>query len=464
MIRRVLVCALFLFFLQSCLTYYEKNIIFHQEFASGDYVKANVTLDNNKYIQKSRNQLLYYLDKGVTLQMMGKFEESNKFFEDAYIYIEDFKRNYGMEALAFVTNDMMRNYGGEDFEQVFIHYYKANNYIMMDLIDEALVEIRRINIKLNEISDKYKSEKKYKRDAFAHVMMGLMYEASGDENNAFIAYRNAYDIYESDFTTFFKLNAPLQLKKDLVRTAYLNGFYEEAERYEKKFNIQYVRDSNNYPELIFIWHNGLGPIKDEWSINFIIIRGSGGYVSFVNKELGLTFGFYTHSQDEYNSLGNLKVIRVAFPKYSVRKGTLTGAAIAVDNQEYPVELLEDFNKIAKKSLHDRMTREMSKTLLRVALKQAAEYAARQENEGLGAALSVLNAATEKADTRNWQTLPAQVFYTRVPLASDTNIVNHYSFKGAHKKLEESITVVPKKKIQFLYRQTVPKESILKDKF
>ena len=243
----------------------------------------------------------------------------------------------------------------------------------------------------------------------------------------------------------------------------MNGFYEEAERYEKMFNIKYVRDTNNFPELIFIWHNGLGPIKDEWSINFTIIRGQRGYVSFVNKEMGLTFGFYTRSQDEYNSLGNLKVIRVAFPKYSVRQGTLSGASVSVDNQEYKLELLEDFNKIALKSLDDRMRREMAKTLLRLALKQAAEHAARKENEGLGAALSILNAATEKADTRNWQTLPAQVFYTRIPLSHDTNIVHHYSFKGAHKKLEESIIVAPKKKIQFIYRQTVPKESILQNK-
>ena len=461
---RALFGACLLLILVSCLTYYERNLVFHQNFAAGNYAEADASLDHNKFIQKKRNQLLYYLDKGVTKQLMGEYAESNEFFELAYLYIEDFRQNYGIEALALVTNDMLRNYGGEDFEQIFLHYYKAINYMFMDQIDEALVEVRRINIKLNEINDKYKSEAKYKRDAFAHTLMGLLYEASGDENNAFIAYRNAYEIYSTDYKEFFAMSPPNQLKRDLLRTAYLNGFYEEVEFYEKEFKMKYEHVHQAPKDLVFIWHNGLGPIKDEWSINFAVVRGAGGYVSFVNKELGLTFGFYTRSTDEYNSLGNLKVVRVAFPRYTSRQGTYSGGMLKLNGQEYRMERLEDFDAIAIKSLEDRMIRELSKTLLRQALKQAAEYAARQENEGLGAAVSILNAATEKADTRNWQTLPSKVYYARVPITQDSAKIEFYTQRGDHGKLQETLEANTSKKLQFRFRQTVPKESILQDKF
>jgi hypothetical protein len=64
--------------------------------------------------------------------------------------------------------------------------------------------------------------------------------------------------------------------------------------------------------------------------------------------------------------------------------------------------------------------EFSKALIRVALKKATEYSARKEDENLGALIGMVNAMTEKADTRNWQTLPHSILYTRVPLAEGTN--------------------------------------------
>lgn len=452
--------AICLLLLQSCLTFYERNLIFHEQFAKHQYKEANATLDKNKYIQKEKNRLLYLLDKGVVLQMMGQYEESNKFFEEAYIFIEDFQRNFGREALSLITSDMVRDYGGEDFEKVFVHYYKAMNYIMLDQLEEAMVEARRINIKLNEINDKYKSDNKYKRDAFAHVLIGLLYEASGDENNAFIAYRNAYEIYEEDYSKFFAISAPDQLKKDLIKMAAKNGFYDSQEFYEKKFKMSYDEMPSHDKELAFIWHNGLGPIKDEWSINFIVIRGQGGLVVFENKDLGLSFSFYMRSDDEKSSLGDLKVVRVAFPKYTVRKDVFSNATVNSMGKDYKFEKLEDINEIAIKTLNDRMIRELSKTLLRTALKQAAEYAARQDNENLGALVSVFNAVTEKADTRNWQTLPAKIYYSRIPLQSDTMKMEIITYKNNTRLVDGNIEAIAKRKLNFQLYHSVAAESML----
>lgn len=460
MLRRALSVAILLLLLQSCLTFYQRNLIFHEQFAKRDYSAAIESLEKNKFIQKEKNRLLYMLDKGVVLQMMGNYEESNKIFEEAYIFVDDFQRNVGREALALVSSDMARDYGGEDFEKIFIHYYKAMNFIMMNQYDEAMIEARRINIKLNEINDKYKSDSKYKRDAFAHVLMGLLYEAAGDENNAFIAYRNAYDIYSEDYERFFNIKAPNQLKKDLIRTAAMNGFYDFQVTYEKQFDIKLADIEKSKRELILIWHNGLGPVKDEWSINFVVIKGAGGLVLFENKEFNLSFTFYMRSEDEQASLGDLKVVRVAFPKYSVRNDVFSRAIVKSPNGDHQIELLEDINEIAIKSLHDRMVRELSKTLLRTALKQVAEAAARQENEGLGAAMSILNAVTEKADTRNWQTLPAKISYSRIPLENDSSQLELVVFRGNQQLVGEQFSVSSKNRISFKLSHSVAAESML----
>ena len=135
-----------------------------------------------------------------------------------------------------------------------INFYKALNYIDLNDMEGALVEVRKINIKLNQLNDKYPDNKnRYQRDAFAHLLMGLIYDATGDYNNAFIAYRNAYEVYQSDYIKNFGVKAPEQLKQDLMRTAYICGFSAELKQYEKEFNTTYTHtDARGWTTRVFL--------------------------------------------------------------------------------------------------------------------------------------------------------------------------------------------------------------------
>ncbi|MCB0283150.1 MAG: hypothetical protein H6627_04645 [Calditrichae bacterium] len=412
---RALSVLFFVLLLYSCATWYQKNLLFQESFSTGDIEKANELLDENKEAAEGKDRLLYFLQKGVVLQMLGKYEESNQYFEDAYIFTEDLQKNYALEALSFFSNPTIVPYEGEDFEVVQLHYYKAMNYLRMNMLEEAQVECRRLNIKLNDLNDRYGNKKnRYKQDAFALNLMGIIFEASGEINNAFTSYRNAYETYEKIYKPYFGVDAPEQLKKDLLRTAYLNGFDDDLRFYQKIFKMEYKPVKESGGELVFFLNNGLGPVKDEWSLNFAIVKGSGGSVNFVNEELGLSFPFSSGKKDDLQ-LGDLKVVRVAFPKYIERKPFYVSAQLSSDSTAVAMEKAQDINQIAFKTLQDRMLRELGNSLLRLAVKQASEYAVRQKSEGLGALLSVVNAVTEKADTRNWQTLPYSIFYARIAL-------------------------------------------------
>lgn len=411
---------LLLTFASSCATYYEVNREFTEDFESGRLQEANEVLSGKKKIEKSKDRLLYYLNKGVVLSMLGEYEESNEYLEKAYLYTEDYQINYLNEATSLLTNPMFTAYRGEDHENLMVLYYKALNFLRMGKYDEALVECRRLNIRLQQLSDKYTSEKKYQRDAFIHTLMGIIYDAKKDYNNAFIAYRNALEIYNTDYQEIFSIAPPDQLKEDLLRTAWLTGFYEEFDQYKKEFGMEnYKYSPHQGGTLVFFWNNGLGPVKSEWSINFAVVHGAGGVVNFTNDEYGFNFPFTVpyDEEEESTSLKDLEFFRVAFPKYQERALFFNEAAIKVNGQSYSLELAEDVNAIAFRSLRERMLKEFGKALLRVALKKAAEHGARSEDEGLGAAVSFLNALTEKADTRNWQTLPHSIYYTRVPLST-----------------------------------------------
>lgn len=369
---------------------------------------------NEEKLSKGRNRFLFWVNAGIVESMRGHFEESNAYFEKADLFIEDDQKKIGEEGAALLLNPNLSTYRGEDHEKLLINYYKALNYYQLGEYDEAIVECKRMNIRLQQLSDKYKSERRYKEDAFIHTLMGIIYDGSGDYNNAFIAYRNAFNIYTSSYKDLFDFNVPEQLKHDLIRTADLSGIYDERDRFTKKFAIKYQRPKSGQSQAVVLWNNGLGPIKDEWGINFAIIYGSNGWVSFVNEDFGMTFPFYIGD----SNLNGLTWIKVVFPKYVERPMYYNKATVNYNQASKNLSLVEDINAISFKVLEERMLLEFSKSLLRVALKQAAAAQVGKENEGLGAALSVLASATESADTRNWQTLPHSIYYTRIFINSD----------------------------------------------
>ncbi len=447
-----------LLILSSCVSFYELNYEFNKNFERGDLEGAENILEQNKKEERSKTRFLYYANRGVVAHLLGKYEESNNWLEQAYLFGEDHRKNYLNFAGSYFLNPNLIVYPGEDHEHLMLLYYKALNYLRMSEYDNALVECRRLNNRLYSLADKYTSEKKYQRDAFVHNLMGIVYEASGDANNAFIAYRNSLEIYETDYAEMFELEVPDQLKEDLMRTAYAAGFNEELAQYEQKFGYEYKRTTSEGGYLVFFWHNGLAPVKDEWSINFVTIDGGDGRVFFQNEDYGLDFPFYYNSSDNDDiGISDLSGTRIAFPKYVEREPYFNYGDLQVNGQYYTLEKAEDINAIAFKTLRERMLAELGKGLLRVALKKAIEKQVRKEDETLGFLVSALNFASEQADTRNWQTLPHSIHYTRVPLNEGKNEVEIYT-DGPRSESAQTFTFVGKRGVtQFHSYQSLESE-------
>jgi len=434
-----------LWLLGSCATYYQSNYNFNQEFERGNLSNALATLQANASEANGKREFLYYVNNGLVLSMMGRYTESNDYFEKAFLFGEDYRKNYLYEVASYLTNPTVTSYKGEDHEHLMVLYYKALNFLKMGRTQEALVECRRLNIRLQQLSDRYDSESKYQRDAFVHTLMGIIYETDKDYNNAFIAYRNALEIYQDDYVRLFQIEVPEQLKIDILRTSFLSGFESEFNHYKAIFGMDdYVYQVPEGGELVFFWHNGLSPVKAEWGITFIVSRRD-NWIYFTNAELGLTFPFPldNYNESDRNGLARLEFFRVAFPRYLQRPVYFTEASISSPEKSYPLHLLEDVNKIAFKSLQQRMNLELSKALIRVALKKAAEYQVKKEDKTLGSVLGMINALTEKADTRNWQTLPHSIYYARVPLAAGKSTLS-LRLHGPKESSEQQFTYETKK--------------------
>lgn len=422
------VIALSCCLLSGCRTYYDKTLTFNKKYEAGDYAEARDYLSSQSKLQKSGVKVLYDLNYATSSFMMDSTDESISHFLLADNYVDNFSKNYSYEALALITNPTVRPYEVEYHESVMIHFYQALNYIKHGNTEDAMVECRRMNLVLNNLSDAFRKHdgKRYSRDAFGHLLMAILYEMNGDNNNAFIAYRNALEIYEEDYAKLFKTSIPDALKRGIIRTAYRTGFTTEGMKYENKFKQKYQGASTGKGRLVAFLLDGMSPVKTQQDVSFV--KGSGvGYLNFTDSNTGLTVPIFWGdcSSSEQSSLNDISYIRIAIPQYESRgsrcKGTLT-----INGTAQTAELVENIDKIARQSLKDKLWLNLGKSILRAAVKETAHQAVANQNQYAGLLVNIMNAVTEKADTRCWMSLPAQVRLVDVELDEGTYTVNYSS--------------------------------------
>jgi uncharacterized protein len=445
-IRLILLLAVVLL-LGSCASYNKQAADYYYHLQRGNYAKASSALDKTKLLQKQRNRLLYLLEKGKLCHLMQQWDSSNNYFNQADQLIENSRNSAKDIALGTLMNPMMQTYQAEAFEKYLVHYYKALNYLQLHEPEEALVEARRISLQTQAQEDRNAHNNKYSSDAFSLMLQGLIYEKNNDVNNAFIAYRNAADVYLKNNGSYYGTGMPEQLKKDLLRTAAQNGFIDELQRYEKLLNTTYNKEElTDGGELIIFWESGSAPVKEQQDIYFSLFKNASNGFFFADAN-----GLYNVPYDMSNGynrdnikLEDLRSFRVALPKYKSQPMTHSGASIQAGSSTYTLEAVENINTLATATLQERLLKELSSSLTRLAVKKLTEAAIRpdekkedddkgkteeekkkaekkrNQREALALGLQLFNFATEKADTRNWQSLPHTIFYTRLPLKKGDN--------------------------------------------
>ena len=175
-----------------------RYLLIEQSLVAGDPQQAAAIVEQTEKEYGAKGRLLYEMDRGMVLQLAGRYQQSSAALEQAEEEVERlYTRTIRSETAAFLTNDNALPYEGDAYEHVMINVIKALNYAAQGQLQEALVEARRIDHRLNVLSDRVTDADRYRNDGFARYVSGILYEATGDLNNAFIAYRNAYEAYGS---------------------------------------------------------------------------------------------------------------------------------------------------------------------------------------------------------------------------------------------------------------------------
>jgi len=417
------------FLLFSCapsLKYYTKidEYLLNQEFDSAWHLARK----NTKAFDKL-NAVIYYLDEGILAHFAARYSESNQSLAKAESIMDElYTESISKHIASFIINDNTIPYRGEDFERALVNLFMALNYVGLGSLEDALVEARKVDNKLNIFNAQYEDDKKnvYREDAFIRFLMGVLYEAEGEINDAYISCWKAENIYKNDYFRNYGVSPPVFLIENLLTLSRELDFREEFRDIQNEYNkVLFINpiEKKSLAEIFFIHYNGLGSVKVE------------------------TF-FSVPMPDNY-------VAKIAYPEFKKRRYRISKSKIYLENLStrrsyiFETELMEDIASIAVMNLKNRINRIKAKAIARatakyLAARQAYKAARREGGEMLGllvkAASQAASWASEQADVRHWRSLPAEIRVGRI-------LIPPGEYKGRIDFVDSNRAVVISKQIQ-----------------
>lgn len=339
------------------------------------------------------DRLLYLLDTGTILHFDSQHEASNRNFMEAEVLIQQLDRiSITEETASMLSNDEAKPYKGEDHEKIMISVYIIMNFLALQQWESAQIEVRKIQEKLEVL--RRNEGQKYTEDPFASYLSGLVFEAQGQFDSAYIDYKKVHEL-QPDF--------PL-VKDDLLRLSQRLNFTDDYDQWVKAFGKHSLNKEaeKNSEEVIFIYAAGKSPRKlaHQSSANSVMI----GYM--VAGGIGAAAG------------GDFLI---PIPRYKNRPYSIQQIRVSQNAQEIAQSAeVENLEEVAQQSLKDRVGREVAKSLLRLASKAKMQDEIRKSLGGTAGLIAGIGfSLSQKADTRSWLTLPAswQIAKARLPFGS-----------------------------------------------
>lgn len=374
--------------------------------------------------------LPYLMELGLVLRYRGELDRSNQIFDEAELLVDDlYTKSISKEALALLMSDESIPYDGEMWERVLVNYYRALNYVDVGKYEDALVECRKINQKLQVYTDASDKPPSYATDAFAQYLTALLYEATGQIDDAWISLRHADSAYVG-YEKVYGVPAPTSLKRDLLRLARQQGYADDERRLRERWpdlEVPSTEELLEKGEIIVFWEEGFIPAKMQQDLFVPILKRDAREDRLVWAQ---TLAGRAVLRPAYDKVELDYLLRLAVPTYPPRQPSETRgwAQLSVAAASARSEPVEDLDAIARKGLEDRMGGILLKTVLRALTKYAVSKGVEnKKGDVAGTLVNILTAATEKADTRSWITLPRTVHLVRLvvpPGVHDVELACH----------------------------------------
>ncbi|WP_428056131.1 hypothetical protein [Candidatus Avelusimicrobium alvi] len=365
--------------------------------AAGKFREADerVTAKKNK-LYKKKDAVLFYLDRAALLHDAQDPAASDEMLASAQAYIDElYAKSVSASAGRLLINDLTTPYYAANYERALTYYYRAQNFLQRGDVSSAAVEARRAVFFLDHLrADKRKG---YNDDPFVQYFASLVFESVGQLSDARIARQNAFNAYR-------RLGGKLGVSAP-------------------EFSVP--KNAGELGEVIIFHYNGLLPLKKTqtvqvaWSEAAAMASSPQETTDSVSPEVqnALAAGLFGSA------------VTLSYPVLVPQPFRVASSFVEAGGQRYVTQKVADFAGAAKIDLDEKLpgiwfrtaTRAVAKQVAAAQARQAARSAANDDTVGdlAGMFVSALGAALEKADTRQWFTLPAEVRMTRLFLTPKT---------------------------------------------
>jgi len=392
---------------------------------SGSYENALASLQDEegparKTVYTAKNQILFYLDRGMISHYAELYDDSSQDLQTAEQLMEDaFTKSISQAIGSYLVNDNVKDYSGEDYEDLYINVFNSLNYYHRGDLEGSLVEIRRLNEKLNYFADKYEKAKSKVLETNQQIDPAqLPMEASSFSNSALARYLGVL---------FYRGTG----RPDSARVDYeeLGRAYSLAPAVYANTVPSSVQDELSVPDgmgrLNVIAFTGLSPIK-------------------VPETIYIPLPFPPPNN----------AARISLPKMITRPQTIQRVEAVLDTGErFNLELIEDMGAVARETFKSSYGLTVLKTVARTITKTATSAALsvvasdnKKGTDGLGSLIGFLGRVytevSEQADTRLSRYFPSNALVGGINVApGEYNVtVNFYGNGGLVFSEQKEMTV------------------------
>lgn len=418
---RALAVLIFALFASGCSSlstrtgFYEPIV---EDLRAGEYDSAvaqiELAREKNKYAQKDR--FLYYFDLGLAHHYAGHYELSNKWLTEAENTAEDlFTKSISRAAASLLLNDNILEYAGEDYEVLYTNLFKALNYLQLNRFEDAFVEIRRANLKLELLEMKYAEaadqiREKMRSDTGA-VELDYEIEKVRFNNSAFARYLSMH-LYAAD-----GLYDDAEIDYNLFREAYLT----QPHVYEfDPPEVSWQTDRGGLISVVAM--TGMAPVKEALNLR---IR--------TDKDLDLVQVLYDDPDNEaeygqaYLPISEDYYFKFAIPQIVYRHSRVEQIVVLADGVELGrLKLLEDIGSVARETFEAKKSLIYFRSLARAIVKGLAAHELKEKADTGGlegwlkkAAIDIGTDLIENADLRSSRLLPGEIYVGDFSVAEGT---------------------------------------------
>ncbi len=381
--------------------------------AQGKFERAaDLVESKRKHMYGRRDTLLYELDRASLLHDAKKYPQSDVLFADAQQRITDsYTKSISASASRLVINDLTTPYYAANYETALTFFYRAMNFLSQHDVMSAGVEARKAVFFLDHLrGDKKKG---YNDDPFVQYMASLIFESTGDLSDARIARQNALNAYQKRGWATPQFSVP--------------------------------NNAGEYGEVIIVHSLGQVPLKKSQTIQLAWHR----ILSFANAPVENAGPVSPEVQNAITAGLTGSAITVAYPVLEAQPYSIVSSVAQIEGKHYPLQPMSNVSELVVQDLEEKMPAMWFRLATRAVLRRIAAVQARHAMEkerghDMGwlaeMVVDVFGAAVEKADTRQWFTLPAAIYMTRVFVTPGTqdirlllqdgngNIIGTYTFE------------------------------------